>query len=222
MRLSNVSGAALLAGATLALAGCGGHGVVPSSPGAPIGDAISPLATCAKSPPQYDWIFKGSCQSFDLKNTGGSFTLAEYDDYSLKGSIGDNTAKGTVTIALADATGKNGDIEADKGKAFPAYKARGTTILYAAANNQSTQTIKPVVHVGKTILKYVITTSKSFPGNTCAAADLGEKDGKVAWTAFPDSYPVKGKTVTISVFEAPSGFELKPKGTALYVAVNCY
>jgi hypothetical protein len=233
MRLSIVSGAALLAGATLALVACGGHGVVPSSAGAPMsasnvtsqgafGDAISPLATCAKSPPQYDWIFKGSCQSFDLKSSGGSFKLATYADYTLAGSIGDNTAKGTVTVALAVATGKNGDIESDKGKSFPYYKAKGTTILYASANNQSLQTIKAISHIDKTILKYVITASKSFPGNTCAAAYLGEKNGKVEWTTFPDNYPVKGKTVSVDVYEAPTGFELKPKGTALYIAVNCF
>jgi hypothetical protein len=185
--------------------------------------SVSPdLTTCAKSPPQYWWIFSGACDTFTLKPTGGTFTLGSYQNISIKGSIGKNNVKGSAKVTLADAVNKNGDIATYKGQKFPAYKARGTTVVYAAANNQSTQTIKPIVQQGHTILKYVITDSKGFPGKTCGAALLGEKNGKFQWTAFPGSYNVKGNTVTISVYTAPQGFELPPKGTPLYFAINCY
>lgn len=215
-----------LTGAAIALAACSSHGMVPSSSAlAPAsGDAMAPLASsaCATSPPQYVWILKGSCDQFTLKNTGGSFSLAAYDNITLTGSIGKNTVKGSAKIALSDATDKNGDIEKYKGQSFPAYKAEGTTVIYAAANNESTQTIKPVTQKGKTVLQYVITDSKGLPGNTCGAAVLGQTKQGLKWTSFPGTGTVKGKSVTISVFEAPSGFELPPAGTPLYFAVNCY
>ncbi len=52
-------------------------------------DSMSPdLTTCATSPPQYNWIFKGACGSFTLKPTGGSFSLGSYNNITVKGSLG--------------------------------------------------------------------------------------------------------------------------------------
>lgn len=190
---------------------------------APVSSDVSPaLTTCAKSPPQYWWIFKGACDVFTLKPSGGSFSLGTYKNITVKGSIGKNTVKGSAKVALSDAVNKNGDITTYKGSKFPAYKARGTTVVYAAANNESKQTIKPIEQQGHTVLQYVITESNGLPGKTCGAALLGEQKGKFQWTAFPGTYKVKGKTVTISVYTAPNGFELPPAGTPLYFAVNCY
>lgn len=183
---------------------------------------LSPATTCSTSPPQYWWIFKGACDTFTLKPTGGTFSLVSYNSISIKGLIGQNDLKTSVKVALADATDKNGDIESYKGKSFPAYKARGTTVLYASANNQSKNTIKPKVHQGKPVLQYVITDSKGFPGKTCSAALLGEKNGKFQWSQFPGNYQVKGKTVTVTVYTAPTNFELPPQGTPLYFAFNCF
>src|SRR5579883_3631038 len=90
----------------IALAACAGRGAIPTAPGAlapsSIGD-MSPLAlkTCAKSPPQWEWMFKGACDAFTLKPTGGTFALGAYDDISVKGSIGYNSLKGSATIDLA-------------------------------------------------------------------------------------------------------------------------
>jgi hypothetical protein len=225
MRLSMVRTGIFSAGA-LALAACSGNAVVPMSQNAPtstLSDAASPLgSTCATSPPQYLWIFKGSCDQFTLKPAGAAFSLAEYQDITVTGTIGKNTVKGTAKIALADAINKNGDIEKDNGKAFPAYKAKGTTIVYAAAVNQSTQTIKPISVKDKPVLQYVITDSKALPGKQCGAAVLAEgKNGKLEWTSLPAMGDVKGKSVTISQYTVPSGFELAPK-SPLYFAVNCY
>lgn len=218
-------------GAAIALAACSTHGFVPASNGlAPTSNMLAPMSTddakhhattCATSPPQFAWIFEGSCDTFTLKNTGGSFSLAKYQNITITGSIGKNTVKGDAKVALADAIDKN-DITKSGGKAFPAYKARGTTIVYADANNQSTQTIKPIVVAHKTVLQYIVTDAKGFPGKTCGAALLGQTKQGLKWTSFPGSGTVKGDSVTISVYEAPSGFELPPKGSPLYFAFNCY
>jgi len=227
MRLSFMrAGAAAIV--AIALSACADHGVVPSSSDAQAMTAnagISPLAlkTCATSPPQYEWIFKGACDEFTLKSTGGSFSLQEYQDVTVTGSIGKNTASGSVDVVIADALDKNGDVESYGGKSFPPYDGSGTTIVYAIVANQSTQTIKPISVKGKAVLEYQITDAKGLPGNTCGAALLAaQKGGGVKWTAFPGSAPIKGKSVTIAVYEAPAGFELPPKGTPLYFAVNCY
>lgn len=191
----------------------------------PLGDDMSPLGlvTCAKSPPQYEWIFKGACTGFNLKSTGGTFALGQYANITVTGSIGRNSAKGEVHVILVDAVNKNDDILKNKGKTFPPYKARGTTVVYAEASNQTTQTIKPIAAQGKAVIEYVITDAKGFPGKTCGAAVYGKQpNGKEGWTAFTGTYPVKGKTVTIAVFVAPAHFELPPKGTPLYFGINCY
>ncbi|MGA8099861.1 MAG: hypothetical protein WB810_14490 [Candidatus Cybelea sp.] len=242
MRLSLIRASVLATAAAIALAACSGHSAIPSTQSAiapqtalapttlgdnvsPLGDDMSPLGltTCAKSPPQFQWIFKGACTGFNLKSTGGTFSLEKYADITVKGSIGKNNAKGEVHVVLVDAVDKNGDILKYKGKTFPAYKARGTTVVYAEAANQTTQTIKPIPQPGKAVIEYVITDGKGFPGKTCAAAVYGkQRNGKEGWTAFTSTYPVKGKTVTIAVFEAPAGFELPPKGTPLYFGINCF
>jgi hypothetical protein len=213
--------------AAIALAACGGHGVVPSStafaPSDSVGDA-SPLgsSTCATSPPQYDWIFKGSCETFTLKPTGASFSLAKYGDLTVSGSIGKNNVKGSAKVALVDAIDKNGDIEKWGTKTFPPYKANGTVIVYASAVNQTTQVIKPITVKNKPVLQYVITSTKKLPGNQCGAAVLAENEHKqLVWTSIPATGTPKGDSVTITQYEVPSGFELPPKAP-LYFAVNCY
>lgn len=234
MRLSMIRASALASVAAVALAACGGHSVVPgSSSFAPVGanGGVAPMAdgdakgppTCATSPPQYQWIFKGACDNFMLKATGGKFTLGTYANYSVTGSIGYNNAKGSVKIYLADAVNKNGDVLKNKGKAFPPYKGSGTTFLYAVADNQSTQTIKPQSHKNVPEIKYVITATKGFPGNTCGAAFLEkQRNGAYAWSVLPGQQAVKGKTVTITQYVVPSSVELPPKGNGLYFAINCW
>jgi hypothetical protein len=186
---------------------------------------LSPAAvtTCATSPPQYQWIFKGACEKITLKSTGGSFSLQTWDDITVKGSIGGNNLKTTATVYIADATDTGGDIGTYKGKAFDKYKGEGTTFIYAVAVNQGTTDIKPVSQKNKPILQYIITDSKGLPGNKCGAAVLttGEK-GSLQWAALPGGpYPAKGKTVTITQYDVPRDFELPPK-EPLYFAVNCY
>jgi hypothetical protein len=203
----------------------------PSTDGAPVSLAKGALATlsqplavttCATSPPQYQWIFKGACEKITLKSTGASFSLQEWHDITVKGSIGANNLKAATTVYIADATDSGGDIETYKGKSFDKYKAEGTTIVYAVAVNQGNTIIKPIVGK-KPVLQYIITDAKAFPGTKCAAAVLttGEK-GSLEWATLPGGpYQVKGKTVTITQYTVPRNFELPPK-TALYFAVNCF
>ena len=184
--------------AALALAACASHGIVSSSPTAMAptnamfrrATTVLPLKgktkTCAKNPPQYQWIFKGACDGFILKPGGGTFSLGKYANITVKGSIGKNTVKGQAKIAIADAVDKSGDIEKFGGKSFPVYKGKGKTIAYASANNQSNQTITPITVKGKAIIQYVIDDAKGFPGKSCSAAILAhEQGGKVAWNPLP-------------------------------------
>lgn len=206
------AGAPVSETAPVALAKSGSGGSQPNS-----------LYTCAKSPPQYEWIFKGACQKITLKPTGAAINLPAYDDITIKGSIGKNNVKTTATVYLADATDTGGDIESYKGKAFDKYKAEGTTFVYAVAINQSNTAIKPIAEKNKPILQYIITDSKGLPGTECGAAVLttGEK-GSLQWATLPGGpFKAKGDTVTITQYSVPSGFELPPK-TPLYFAVNCF
>jgi hypothetical protein len=241
MRLSLFRASAFATVAAIALAACAGHGAIPSSPSglapqsalapttlgdnaSPRGDDMSPLAltTCAKSPPQYQWVFKGACTGFMLKPLGGSFSLQKYANITVTGSIGKNTVKKSAHIILVDAVDKNGDILKYKGASFPPYKANGTTIVYASAINQTSQVIKPISVKGKPVLQYVITDAKGIPGKQCGAAVLAkQRNGQLKWTSIPATGTVKGKSVTISQYEVPSGFELPPKAP-LYFAVNCF
>jgi hypothetical protein len=240
VRLSVIRVFAIATVATMALAGCANQsGTVPSSPSAMApttaqapataqndasADDVSPHApkTCATSPPQYEWIFKGLCQMLPLTSSGVHFSLSEWQGIRVKGSIGRNTAKGTVKIALADAIDKNGDIKTYKGKSFPKYVGHGTTYLYATAVNQGTQTIYMVTVKGEPVLQYTITNMKGFgDANICGAALLHHESGKFFWEATPESGLVIGKTVTLIQYVAPKGFEWVPK-IPLYFAVYCY
>lgn len=234
MRLSIVRAGLLATVAALALAACAGqNAAVPATsnavtPGVSI-DTMQPMGvigdvtTCATSPPQYLWIFKGACDAkITVKPTGGSFKLDTYDDITVTGSIGENNVKGSAIVALADATDTNGDILKYKGSAFPPYRGRGKTFVYASAINQSSQTIKPIAKKGKPILKYVITDSKGLPGKSCGAAILTQgSKGSTLWESIPATLVVKGNTVTITQYNVPKGFEFPPK-SPLYFAVNCF
>ena len=225
---------ALTIGTAIALlAGCGRSQPSIGAPGDSLrfplpslddtGTSPRALKTCATTPPQYEWIFKSACKKFDLTPTGAHFSLGEYQGLTVKGLIGKNTAKRTVKIALADAIDKNGDIETYKGKSFPKFKENGTTYFYASAVNRSTQVIKPITVKGEPVLQYTVTDAKGFgDANTCGAAVLTFPRGKPArWTLLPATGLVMGKTVTITQYDAPAGFEWLPK-IPLYFATNCW
>lgn len=209
------------------LAGCGGSQPPIGAPGAmaagtPGASMMQPATmTCATSPPQYRWIFKGACdRQVLLQSTGGNFSLAEYDGIKVRGEIGRNTTRGTATLTIADATDTNGDVANWEGKVFP--KHIGKTFLYAVAINQSNQTIKMITVRGTPTLRYVVTDAKGLPGKTCGDALLSmPRHGRPTWVATPAVGHAKGNKVTITEYGAPSGFELPPKWP-VYFAVYCH
>ena len=74
----------------------------------------------------------------------------------------------------------------DNGKKFPAYKAKGTTVMYAVAvqpehANHQADRGKEQGRARSTL----ITDAKGLPGKTCGAALLGKTKRKLKWTAFP-------------------------------------
>ena len=231
MRFSLFRSGVICAASALALAACAGRGIVPTSQ-APLGpsnglDTLSQnnltspdLTTCATKPPQAQWVMKGACTHISLKPTGATFSLDTYMNLTVTGSIGANNLKSPATVYIVDATDK-GDVENWKGSAFPKYKAAGTTFIYAAAINQSSNKIIPKVERNKPILEYVITDSKGLPGSKCGAAVLAFIGGKPTWKPLPITAKVKGKTVTIAQYSVPRGFNLPPK-IPLYFAVNCF
>lgn len=217
----------------IALAACAGRGIVPPqsqsvtsvSPNdvsfMPDGESAPDLTTCATSPPQYMWIFDGACTTITLKPTGGKFSLQQYRNITVTGQIGKNNLKLSAKVAIVDATG-NADIKTYKGKAFPKYKAKGKTFIYASAINQGKVAIKPIIQQGHPVLQYVITDTKGIPGKTCGAGVLTSNGhGGLVWKELNVQAQVKGNTVTISQYVVPHGFALYPK-TPLYLGVNCY
>ena len=230
MRFTLFRSGAICAASALALAACAGRGIVPASQ-APLGPSngldtvsqdnlLSPdLTTCATKPPQAQWIMKGACTKISLKPTGSNFSLQQYMDLTVTGSIGANTLKKPVTVYIVDATDK-GDIEDWNKAAFPKYAGKGTIVAYAAAINQSSTKVVPKTGK-KPVLEYIITDSKGLPGKECSAAVLTFNKGKPLWKPLPVTGPVKGKTVKLAQYTVPRGFNLPPK-TPLYFAVNCF
>jgi hypothetical protein len=229
IRLSLMRSSAVATVAAMALAACASRsGMTPSSPTAAAGaqnmPGIAPAPpTCATSPPQYGWIFKGACDEFMLKPSGTHFKLFGYQGISVKGFIGNNRLKRPATIAFADAIDANGDIESYKGQSFPQYVGEGTTYVYLTTINQSTRTIKFAPVKGKPEFEYVITNAEGFGSYTqCGWALLTFPPGKPPrWLELPNTGIVEGKTVRLGQYVIPIGFGIHPK-SPLYLAVNCF
>jgi hypothetical protein len=228
MRLSLIRSSAVATVAAIALAACANlSGMTPSSPTAAAGAqntlGISHLlTTCATSPPQYEWIFKGACDESRLEPSGGHFRLSQYQGISVKEFIGANALKRPAKLALADAIDENGDVERYKGMSFPRYIGEGTTYVYLTTTNRSTQTITFVTVKGKPVFEFVITDAEGFGSYTkCGLAALFFPQGKPRWLAVPNIGTIKSKTVKLSVYAVPAGFGIQPK-IPLYVAINCF
>jgi hypothetical protein len=226
MRLSILRAVTIAAGAAIALAACSSGGTVPPSSAAynPMAlnnaNALLPLALkkCDTSPPQYEWILEGACTDVALKPAGSSFTLAKYEDISIKGVIGKNNLTSTQHVYIADALDKK-DIKAYKGVAFPKDTSHKDVLFYAVAVNQSKDTIVPKYN-GKPILQYVVTDAHGLGGSSCGASVYAKKGAKFFWEQLPITAKPKGDTVTISQYTVPKGFELPPL-TPLYFAIYC-
>ena len=212
------SGIAALVSA-IALAACGGHGIVPQS--AAPGSSFGAQRARAKSPcanPKLPWYFKGSCVASILTSKGGTVKLAPYKGITATISLYANSAKGKVAFVTGDALGK-GDITGKT--AFPLYGSKtcakgsnctGTTLVYLEAVNSSKATIK---FTGSQAAQLVI-ASKKFPGKSCGPALLSAK-GWVPYNTILVAQPKKGK-LTLKIPNA--GIFVLPAGAA-YIDLIC-
>lgn len=179
--------------AAIALAACGGHGLVPSQSAAPGFDAVTPMSTnpCYTSAVQKAWIFKGSCVITKLPTKGKKIVLAAYKNVTASVSLPKNTATGSPTFALVDALGgKAKDIAPYKGKAFPSIPtASGKSVVYLEADNS-------FGGLAFTSGSLVVTVTAKLPGTACSVALLQQKGTKFSWFTIPVPPTVKGATIT--------------------------
>lgn len=88
--------------------------------------------------------------------------------------------------------------------------------------NESDQIIRPITGGGNPVFQSVITDAKGLPGKTCGVGLLTKNTkGHFVWSSLPGTSHAHGKTVTITNYNAPHGFEIPPK-TPLHFGVNCY
>jgi hypothetical protein len=197
MRFSMIRTGFVASATAIALAACGGHGLVPSQSAAPgfsfIGDkAANPCYTKAVQP---TWIFKGSCKMVKLPAKGISIKLAAYKGITVTVAFPKNNSKGNPPFVLVDAVGgKAKDIVAFKNKPLPALPTTvGKSVIYIEAVN------------GFAGLKFtagnlVVTASKkTLPGKSCKVSLLRQMGAKLQWFPIPIAPKVSGGTVTETI-----------------------
>jgi hypothetical protein len=216
MRLSLFRAGAVAFGASIALAACGGHGVVPSSPTA-MNPAFAPMHHHRASCPQPAWVFKGACKVGKASPKGFTISLPAYKGYAVSISVPANSAKAGTPFALVDATGK-GDIGAYKGKAFPLCTSKTGCSKPAFFYIQSVNGGTTPMTLKSGNISFVLTANK-FPGTSCTLAYFTGS----SWTSLQGivSGKIKGKKLTYSIpgqlINAQGGIKPGP----LYVAPYC-
>jgi hypothetical protein len=220
MRMIRTSIAAIAA--AIALAACGGHGIVPSQ-SAGMGTSFAPDMITAKKTSPCDvsglWYFEGACTVAKITSKGGSVKLAAYMGITFDSALGTNNAKGKVEFKFSDAVDKN-DITGGQGT-FPAYptvclsgyECDGTPLVYLSALNTST---KAVVFSGPSVLTI---TAKKFPHPTCFPGLLEKKKGKLGWVpeTIVGAKP-KGDKLVLEI-PGSTGFMFPPG--PLYIVIAC-
>lgn len=220
MRFSTIRTGVVASAAAIALAACGGHGLVPSQSAAPGSNAVVPMSSnpCYTSAVQPAWIFKGSCAILKtLPTKGKTIALAAYKGVSVTVKLPKNTSKGG--FALVDALGgKSKDIVAFSGKAFPPITPTTLkSVVYVEAVNQT---------AGLTFtsgsLVFTVKATK-FPGKSCPLSVLTGTFPKLKWFNSPFTGTLKSGAMTFTV---PGGAltQLFPTGLPagpLYFNVAC-
>ena len=203
--------------AALALAACGGHGIVPSQSAAPMSlvrpEAANPCYTAAVQPA---WIFKGSCDVTKLASKGATIKLAAYKGITESTVLPANNGNGSAFV-LVDAVGGK-DIAAYKGAKFPALpKSIGKSVLYVEVVNG----FNGLKFTAKNLVFSV--TATQLPSKTCALSVLKPAAKGYSWTKAPLPPKVSGNTITftipataVSIF-FPTGL---PKGP-VYFNTSC-
>ena len=222
MRFSFIRTSAAAVVASIALAACGGHGMVPTStaPGM-TGEAV-PASTSPCANPKLPWYFKGACVPGVVTSAGATYTLPAYKNISGTIKLGANTAKGKIPFVLADATGK-GDISPLAVKsAFPPYGEKtcatanqcpGTAAYYLEIVNGGTANIK--------LTKASTLTIKApYPksATACGPALINSSGKWTSYALFVAAKPSNG-TLTLTIPGGTSQFELV--AGAGYIAILC-
>ena len=205
--------------AAIALAACGGHGLVPSQSAAPGSDAVIPMSSnpCYTSTVQPAWIFKGSCTILKkLPAKGKTIALAAYKGVSVTVKLPKNTSKGG--FALVDAMGgKTKDILKFSGAAFPPIQKTLKSVAYVEAVN-------PTAGLKFTSGNLVFTIkAQKFPGKSCPLSVLEGTFPKLKWFNSPFAGQISGGTMVFTVPGSALG-TLFPNGLPagpLYFNVGC-
>lgn len=216
MRFSFVRTGIVATAAAIALAACGGRGIVPSQSAAPdlslVPQAANPCYTSAVQPA---WIFKGSCKITKLPPGGTKIALAAYKGMTETVTLPKNTGKDGAFV-LVDAVG-GADITKYKTLAMPKLPSTvGKSALYVEAVNAT----KGLMFTAGSL---VFLTKGTFPGKTCTLSLLQQRSKtSFAWTATIQE-PVKAGAVTYTIpYTALATFFQKglPAGP-LYFNVAC-
>lgn len=194
MSLSTIRSSAAAIAIAVALAACGGRGVIPSQSGAPDSNAFTAMSSnpCYTKAVQPAWIFKGSCVIGKLPAKGKTFKLAPYKGVTVSVTLPANDAKGNPTFVLVDAIGgKVKDIKPYKKKPFPLIPASsGKSVIYIEAVNS----FGGLTFSKKSLV--VTATANKLPGSHCSVALLQQKGSKFSWFTIPVPPAVKGGTIT--------------------------
>jgi hypothetical protein len=195
MRFSTIRTGIVASAAAIALAACGGHGLVPSQSAAPGFNAVSPMSVnpCYTPAVQPAWIFKGSCVITKLPAKGKSIALAAYKGVSVTVKLPKNTSKNGAFVLVDALGGKNKDISKFKGKTFLAVAKTLKSVVYVEAVN------------GTSGLKFtsgnLVFTIKAarFPGASCPLSVLVGKYPNLHWFTSPFTGKITGGTMTFTV-----------------------
>ena len=199
MRFSTIRTGAAASAAAIALAACGGHGLVPSQSAAPGFSLISDKSStnpCLAKGVQPAWVFKGACKIVKLPAKGITIKLAAYKGITVTASFPKNNSKGNPSFVLVDALGgKTKDIAPFKKKAFPAIPAAlGKSVI----NIQAVNSFAGLKFSGGNLV--VTAKMGKLPGSTCKVSLLQPKGGsKYQWFTIPIPPKVKGGTLTETI-----------------------
>jgi hypothetical protein len=220
MRFSMIRAGVVASAAAIALAACGGHGLVPSQSAAPGFSAVTPDSSnpCYTSTVQPAWIFKGSCAILaKLPAKGKTIALAAYKTISV-----------TVKLPKSNSTGGFALVDAKGGKAHDILKFSGASFPAITPT-----TLKSVIYVeavnGTNGLKFtsgnLVFTIKAakFPGKTCPLSVLEGTFPKLKWFNSPFTGKITSGTMVFTVPGSALG-TLFPNGLPagpLYFNVGC-
>ena len=195
MKLSTIRSGAAAVAAAIALAACGGHGLVPVQNAVPGFNAITPMSTnpCYTKAVQPAWIFKGSCVITKLPPKGKTIKLAPWKGVSVTVKLPKNTSKNASFVVVDALGGKNRDITKFKRKSFPAITPPALkSVVYVEAVN-GTRNLK----FTSGNLVFTIKAAR-FPGKNCPLSVLTSKP-KLHWFNTPFHGAIKGGTMTFTI-----------------------